>query len=176
MGNFPIDRLQNLIIKDTRMSASKTKIEDALANLALRLKLESLKLNEKSETYLLFDQKFHVTCIFDADKDEFMLTSVVGELEKFSLDAYKKLLGDSFFWAGTAGARLFLDPGEGDSPDTIILKEIVPLAMFDEERLYERMEDFVNAVEYWSTEHPKLQQGGGAPSGSQSTGGFMVSA
>jgi hypothetical protein len=158
------------------MSASKTKVEDALANLALRLKLESLKLNEKNETYLLFDQKFHVTCIFNPDKDEFILTSIVGELEKFSLEAYKKILGDNFFWAGTAGARLFLEPGEGDSPDTIILREIVPLAMFDEERLYERMEDFVNAVEYWSTEYPKLQQGGGSPSVSQSTGGFMVSA
>ncbi|MDR1890603.1 MAG: type III secretion system chaperone [Puniceicoccales bacterium] len=158
------------------MSASKTKIEDALANLALRLKLESLKLNEKNEAYLLFDQKFHVTCIFDSNKDEFILTSTVGGLEKLSTAAYKKLLGDNFFWAGTAGARLFLEPGEGDAQDTIILREIVPMAMFDEERLYERMEDFVNAVEYWTTEYPKLQQGGGSQPVGQSTGSFMVSA
>ncbi|MDR1595903.1 MAG: type III secretion system chaperone [Puniceicoccales bacterium] len=150
------------------MSGSRTKVDDALSNLASRLKLESLKLNEKNETYLLFDQKFHVTCVFDETKDEFVLTSFVGELERNSPDAYKKLLGDNFFWAGTAGSRLFLDPGAEDSPDTIIIKEIVPIAMFDEERLYERMEDFVNAVEYWTTEYPKLKQGGGKI---QSTGG-----
>ncbi|MDR2778898.1 MAG: type III secretion system chaperone [Puniceicoccales bacterium] len=158
------------------MSASKTKVEDALANLALRLKLESLKLNEKNETYLLFDQKFHVTCIFDANKDEFILTSSVGELEKFSVEAYKRLLGDNFFWAGTAGARLFLEPGEEGGPDTIVIREIVPIAMFDEERLYERMEDFVNAVEYWTTEYPKLPQGRGDSLANQATGNIMVPA
>ncbi|MDR3143969.1 MAG: type III secretion system chaperone [Puniceicoccales bacterium] len=142
------------------MSGSKTKVDDALSNLASRLRLESLKLNEKNETYLLFDQKFHVTCIFDPSKDEFILTSVVGELEKNSVEAYKKLLIDNFFWAGTAGSRLLLLPGEEDEPDTIVIREIVPIAMFDEERLYERMEDFVNAVEYWTTEYPKLPQGG----------------
>jgi hypothetical protein len=144
------------------MSGSRTKIDDALNNLASRLKLESLKLNEKNETYLLFDQKFHVTCIFDEAKDEFVLTSIVGELAKNSTDAYRKLLSDNFFWAGTAGSRLFLEPSSGQDPDLIIIREIVPVAMFDEERLYERMEDFVNAVEYWTAEYPKLQQGGGA--------------
>ncbi|MDR1414015.1 MAG: type III secretion system chaperone [Puniceicoccales bacterium] len=143
------------------MSGSKTKVDDALTNLASRLKLESLKLNERNETYLLFDQKFHVTCMFDEAKDEFILTSIVGDLEKNSLDAYKKLLEDNFFWAGTAGSRLSIHPAEESDPDAIVLKEIVPMAMFDEERLYERMEDFVNAVEYWTSEHPKLQQGGG---------------
>ncbi|MDR1401474.1 MAG: type III secretion system chaperone [Puniceicoccales bacterium] len=143
------------------MSGSRTKVDDALSNLASRLKLESLKLNEKNETYLLFDQKFHVTCIFDEVKDEFILTSTIGDLEKNSLEAYKKLLEDNFFWAGTAGSRLLLQAADGDDADTIIIKEIVPIAMFDEERLYERMEDFVNAVEYWASEYPKLQQGGG---------------
>jgi hypothetical protein len=147
------------------MSGSRTKVEDALGNLASRLTLESLKLNERNETYLLFDQKFHVTCIFDEDRDEFILTSIVGELARNSVDAYKKMLGDNFFWAGTAGSRLYLDPGEEGEPDTIVIREIVPLAMFDEERLYERMEDFVNAVEYWTGEYPKLQQGGGGSSG-----------
>jgi hypothetical protein len=114
--------------------------------------------------------------LFEADKNEFIFTSIVEELEKFSLEAYQKILGDNIFWAGTAGARLFLEPDEGDGSDTIILRESVPLAMCDEERLYERMEDFVNAGEYWSTEYPKLQQGGKSPSASQSTDGFMVSA
>ncbi|MDR1433441.1 MAG: type III secretion system chaperone [Puniceicoccales bacterium] len=159
------------------MSSSKTKVEDALSNLALRLKLESLKLNDRDETYLLFDQKFHVTCVFDEEKDEFILTSIVGDLAKNSIEAYKKLLNDNFFWAGTAGSRLFLDPGSGDEPDTITIKETIPVAMFDEERLYERMEDFVNAVEYWSTEYPKLSQGGGvavaAPQVSISDFGMM---
>jgi hypothetical protein len=36
-----------------------------------------------------------------------------------------------------------------------MLSEIVPFAMFDEERLCERMEDCGNAVEYWSTEYRK---------------------
>ncbi|MDR2738121.1 MAG: type III secretion system chaperone [Puniceicoccales bacterium] len=143
------------------MSGSRTRVGDALSNLASRLKLESLGLNEKDETYLLFDQKFHVTCIFDEGKDEFILSSMIGELEKKSNDAYKKLLGDNFFWAGTAGSRLLLEPSAESEPDIIVLKEIVPMAMFDEERLYERMEDFVNAVEYWTTEYPKLKQGGG---------------
>jgi hypothetical protein len=143
------------------MSGSRTKVDDALSNLASRLRLESLKLNEKDETYLLFDQKFHVTCIFDSEKDEFILTSIVGELAKNSVEAYRKLLTDNFFWAGTAGSRLLISPGGEGEPDMIIIKEIVPIAMFDEERLYERMEDFVNAVEYWTTEYPKLQQGGG---------------
>jgi hypothetical protein len=144
------------------MSGSRTKVDDALSNLASRLKLESLKLNEKNETYLLFDQKFHVTCTFDEVKDEFILTSIVGDLAKNSVDAYKKILEDNFFWAGTAGSRLFLQPADDSDPDTIVIKEIVPIAMFDEERLYERMEDFVNAVEYWTSEYPKLQQGAGS--------------
>jgi hypothetical protein len=160
------------------MSGSRTKVDDALSNLASRLKLESLKLNEKGETYLLFDQKFHVTCIFNEEKDEFILTSMIGELEKNSFDAYKKILGDNFFWAGTAGSRLFLEPGAGSDPDIIVIREIIPIAMFDEERLYERMEDFVNAVEYWTTEYPKLKQGGGSTtSAAASAGDFrMISA
>jgi hypothetical protein len=119
---------------------------------------------------LLFDQKFHVTCIFDESKDEFILTSIVGELAKNSVDAYKKLLSDNFFWAGTAGSRLYLEAGSGQDPDLIVIREIVPIAMFDEERLYERMEDFVNAVEYWTTEYPKLSQGSGSVTATSGSG------
>jgi hypothetical protein len=40
------------------------------------------------------------------------------------------------------------------------------------------MEDFVNAIEYWSTEYPKLQQGGGESSdmvnSSGNIGGFQA--
>ena len=153
------------------MSSGKGKVEEALANLASRLKLDSLELNDRNEAYLLFDQKFHTTCIFDEEKDEFCLYSVVGTLEKGSGAAYKKLLEDNFFWVGTAGSKLILEPGSGDEPDTIALEEVVPLAMFDEERLYERMEDFVNAVEYWTGEYPKLQQGGGSVATSTSAAG-----
>lgn len=158
--------------------SSKLKVEDALSNLASRLKLDSLTLNEKNEAYLLFDQQFHVTCILDEEKDEFILRSIIGDVEKNSVAAYTKILGDNFFWAGTAGSRLYLDPARGDAPDTLIIKEIVPMAMFDEERLYERMEDFVNAVEYWTSEYPKLQQGGGSAPVASSTesSGFMMSA
>jgi hypothetical protein len=70
--------------------------------LALRLKLESLKLNEKNETYLPFDQKFDVTSIFDEQRYEFILGCIVDKLEKFFVERYKKLLGDYFFWTGTS--------------------------------------------------------------------------
>lgn len=157
---------------------SRTKVEDALNNLATRIKLESLKLNEQNETYLLFDQKFHVTCVFNESNDEFVLTSMVGELKKNSVDAYKKLLSDNFFWSGTAGSRLFIEPGADEGSDSIVIKETIPLAMFDEERLYERVEDFVNAIEYWTTEYPKLKQGSGTRSSqaSEAVGFGMMSA
>ncbi|MDR2436392.1 MAG: type III secretion system chaperone [Puniceicoccales bacterium] len=147
-------------------------MESALSNLASRLRLDSLSLNERNECYLMFDQKFHVRCAFLEGEDECLLYSSVGKLEKNSVGAYAKILGDNFFWVGTAGAKLILEPGIGKE-DNLILAEYVPMSMFDEERLYERMEDFVNAVEYWSTEYPKLQQGGGgsapsAPSASAS--------
>jgi hypothetical protein len=118
----------------------------------------------------MFDQKFHVRCAFLESEDECLLYSSVGKLEKNSVDAYTKILGDNFFWVGTAGAKLILEPGAGKE-DNLVLAEYVPMSMFDEERLYERMEDFVNAVEYWSTEYPKLRQGGGAsaPSASASS-------
>jgi RimJ/RimL family protein N-acetyltransferase len=92
------------------------------------------------------------------------------EIGKNSVDAYTKILGDNFFWIGTAGAKVILEPGAGKE-DNLVLAEYVPMSMFDEERLYEGMEDFVNAVEYWNTEYPKLQQSGGAsvPSASASS-------
>lgn len=152
------------------MTGSKATVEDALSNLASRLKLDSLTLNESNETYLLFDQKFHVTCTFDEAKDEFILSTMIGEVERGSVEAYKKILGDNFFWAGTAGSRLYLAPTGDDKPDMLTLKEIVPMAMFDAERLYERMEDFVNAVEYWTGEYPKLPQGGSSSFSSSSEG------
>jgi hypothetical protein len=148
--------------------ASRNKIESALSNLASRLRLDSLSLNDRNECYLMFDQKFHVRCAFLESEDECLLYSSVGKLEKNSPDAYAKILGDNFFWVGTAGAKLLLEPGTGDE-DTLVLAEHVPMSMFDEERLYERMEDFVNAVEYWSTEYPKLQQGGGTSSSSSAS-------
>ncbi|MDR3274078.1 MAG: type III secretion system chaperone [Puniceicoccales bacterium] len=148
--------------------ASKNKMESALDSLASRLRLDSLTLNDRNECYLMFDQKFHVRCKFMENEDECLLYSSVGKLEKNSTSAYEKILGDNFFWVGTAGAKLLLEPGPGKE-DVLILAERVPMSMFDEERLYERMEDFVNAVEYWSTEYPKLQQGGGSSSPSVST-------
>jgi hypothetical protein len=147
--------------------ASKNKMESALENLASRLKLGSLNLNDRDECYLMFDQKFHVRCAFLESEDECLLYSSVGKLEKNSADAYAKILGDNFFWVGTAGAKLFLEPGSGNS-DNLAIAEHIPMSMFDGERLYERIEDFVNAVEYWSTEYPKLQQGGGTSSAANS--------
>jgi hypothetical protein len=145
-------------------------MENALDSLASRLHLDSLSLNDRNECYLMFDQKFHVRCAFLESSDECLLYSSVGKLEKNSLDAYTKILSDNFFWVGTAGAKLVLEPGAGKD-DGLALIERVPLSMFDEERLYERMEDFVNAVEYWTSEYPKLQQGGGssAPASSSSS-------
>jgi hypothetical protein len=140
--------------------ASRNKMDGALDNLASRLRLGSLSLNDRDECYLMFDQKFHVRCAFLENEDECLLYSSIGKLERNSTDAYSKILGDNFFWVGTAGARLFLEP-VSDNEDNLAIAEHVPMSMFDEERLYERIEDFVNAVEYWSTEYPKLQQGGG---------------
>ncbi len=139
--------------------SNKSKMELALSNLASRLHLDSLVLNDRNECYLMFDQQFHVRCAFLEDKDECLLYSSIGRVKKNSLDAYTKILSDNFFWVGTAGAKLFLEPLEGDE-DNLAICEHVPMSMFDEERLYERMEDFVNAIEYWTTEYPKLQQGG----------------
>ncbi|MDR0715697.1 MAG: type III secretion system chaperone [Puniceicoccales bacterium] len=148
--------------------ASKNKMKDALASLASRLRLDSLTLNDRNECYLMFDQKFHVRCAFLESEDECLLYSSVGKVEKKSTNAYEKILGDNFFWVGTAGAKLILEPGSGKE-DNLVLIERVPMSMFDEERLYERMEDFVNAIEYWSTEYPKLQQGGRTSSSPSST-------
>jgi hypothetical protein len=148
--------------------ASRNKIESARSNLASRLRLDSLSLNDRNECYLMFDQKFHVRCVFLENEDECLLYSAVGKLEKNSVDAYTKILGDNFFWVGTAGAKLLLEPST-EKEDTLVLAEHVPMSMFDEERLYERMEDFVNAVEYWSMEYPKLQQGGGTSAASASS-------
>ncbi|MDE6431916.1 MAG: type III secretion system chaperone [Opitutales bacterium] len=150
------------------MSSSRLKMEAALNNLASRLHLDSLTLNDRNECYLMFDQQFHVRCSFKEDTDECVLYSSVGRVRKGSVDAYTKILSDNFFWVGTAGSKLLLEPLEGDE-DNLALCEHVPMSMFDEERLYERMEDFVNAVEYWTTEYPKLQQGG-ASSSPSSTG------
>lgn len=145
--------------------SSRSKMELALDNLASRLHLDSLALNDRNECYLMFDRQFHVRCSFVEDKDECLLYSSIGKLAKNSVDAYTKVLSDNFFWVGTAGAKLFLEPGSGDE-DNLAICEHVPMSMFDEERLYERMEDFVNAVEYWTTEYPKLQQGGGSSNSS----------
>lgn len=137
--------------------SNRSKMELALDNLASRLSLDSLPLNEKDECYLLFDQEFHVRCAFLEDKDECVLYSSVGRVKRGALEAYTRLLADNFFWVGTAGAKLLFEPLE-DGDDHLALCEHIPMAMFDEERLYERMEDFVNAVEYWTTEYPKLPQ------------------
>ncbi len=148
--------------------SSRAKMERAIDNLASRLHLDSLVLNDRDECYLMFDQQFHVRCAFLEDKDECLLYSSIGKLAKNSPDAYTKILSDNFFWVGTAGSKLFLEPGAGDD-DNLAICEHIPMSMFDEERLYERMEDFVNAIEYWTTEYPKLQQGGGTKSHSYSS-------
>lgn len=148
--------------------SSRSKMELALDNLASRLQLDSLPLNDRDECYLMFDQQFHVRCSFIDDKDECVLYSIVGRVQKGAVEAYTKILSDNFFWVGTAGSKLLLEPLD-EEDDELVLCEHIPMSMFDEERLYERMEDFVNAVEYWTSEYPKLPQDPSSPQGS--TGG-----
>jgi hypothetical protein len=88
---------------------------------------------------------------------------ILWQIGKNSLGTYEKIFGDNFFWVGTAGTKLLLGPGPGKK-DVLVLAECIPMCMFDEERLYERMEDLVNAVESWNTQYPKLQQEGGSSS------------
>lgn len=137
--------------------SSRMKIESALDFIASRLKLESLKLNEKSECYLTFDGEFHVRVTYDDSKDEVVLSSEIGTIDKGSVEAYKKVLSENFFWVGTAGATVLLEATP--SGDIFVIRERVPMSMLDDERFYARMEDFVNGIEYWHGEYPKLPKG-----------------
>lgn len=137
--------------------SSKMKMQSALDYMASKLKLESLKLNEKDECYLTFDGEFHVRVTYDDAKDEVSLSSEVGIVEKNSVEAYKKILSENFFWVGTAGSSLLLE--DTPSGDLLVLRERVPMSMLDDERFYFRMEDFVNGIEYWHNEFSKLPVG-----------------
>ena len=136
--------------------SNRVVMQHALNSLSKRVGLDSLELNDKDECYLVFDDKYHVRCSYIEKADECILYSIVGRVSKYHLNAYTKILADNFFWVGTAGSTLALEELD-DEDDELVLKEHIPMPVLDDQILYERVEDFVNAVEYWTTEYPKLE-------------------
>lgn len=136
--------------------SSRSVMQHSLDYLSKKLHLASLPLNERDECYLKFDDEFHVKCSFNEKKDECVLYSIIGRVPKYSLNAYTEILAQNFFWIGTAGSTLCLEPIDDEFDDDLILCQHIPMSIIDDQHLYNCVEDFVNAVEYWTSEYLKL--------------------
>jgi len=140
------------------------KCKTLLDLLSKTLNLESLVLDEDGQVFLLFDNALLVRIALEADRNVFSISSKISELEdvedeKLKSDLFQELLEGNLFWAGTQGATLGLD----EMTNSIVMRIEEPLYALEYERFEKIIEDFVNAVEFWS-QHVESIKNGKAPS------------
>jgi hypothetical protein len=120
-------------------------VNGLLFELAQRIHLERLALNANFECGLIFDRTMSVTVSWIAERELIKLYSRIGSIEQFSVDQYVELLHNCFFWTGTGGANLSVDPENGN----VVLVHFLSIHFLNCPLFYTAMESFVNGIAYW---------------------------
>lgn len=116
-------------------------------NLAAKLSIDHIDIDDNNDCYLVFDDKYYVKCSYLDETKRMRFLAYIGLLPSDKEEFYGNLLERCAFWKDTAGGNLSLDPSDG----TLILSHYKDLKYVDDEIFYKTLESFVNAMEYWDT-------------------------
>jgi hypothetical protein len=112
--------------------------------LAKRLRIPDLDLDENNEAFLAFDGKYFVKISLVAWKQLIHLLGYIGAVPDDPDGYYVDLLKRCYFWRDITGANLTVEPDR-----TIAVTQFLAIPFLDFTRFYSAVQAFVNAMEYW---------------------------
>ncbi len=131
---------------------------DLLADLAQRLKLQDLQLNEKGLACLVLDDKITIQLEHETATNRFHLYTVLGTVPAEGKEAlYETLLTGNLFGHQTGGATLALDEITGE----VILFLTLNPDKTDSTDFEKALEDFAAAAEHWKEKFSEAGSAGG---------------
>lgn len=125
------------------------KIQEYLSELAQKLMLPDLKLDDQDCCRLVFDESITVDIEYDdAEKRVFIYSAVAALPVQNKGQIYEDLLRDNLFGRQTAGACFAVNAVDGD----IVLYHSCQAETIDFIEFCNWLETFVSTVEFWSDE------------------------
>jgi hypothetical protein len=118
----------------------------ALSEFGSRLGIDDLRLNDQGAATLRLDDAIEVNFLESVDGEKvtaFVDLGPLGEDDVDDPDALRRLLEANYFWSGTEGATLGLEPGTG----SVVLAQQFSVGIVTAELLESTLQRFVEFAE-----------------------------